>query len=111
MFIRKGGMKISVRKEKLVKFAHVMMHPLRYQIVRKLKGAKKPLYIAQIAKDLGVNRKLISFHLSTLLQNGLVEGEYRLSRELASGKSGKPVVVNYYKLTKKAERIISLFNL
>lgn len=104
-------MKISIRKEKYIKLAHVMTHPLRYRIIQTLKETKKPLYIAQISKDLGLNRKLVSFHLSTLLKNGLVENKYRLKREAAGGRDEKPMMVNYYKLTEKAKKISSLFNL
>ncbi len=104
-------MKISIRKEKYIKFAHVMTHPLRYRIVQILKETKKPLYIAQISKDLGLNRKLVSFHLATLLKNGLVENKYKLKQGTTGGKDEKPMVVNYYKLTEKAKKIISLFDL
>ena len=100
------------KKEKLAKEAYVMFHPLRRKIV-KLLAKGEPMYVAKIAKELGITdkAKLIGFHLAALGEHKLVEGSYGIRHGPPTDESGRPVIVNYYKLTAKAEEIIKTFNL
>lgn len=104
---------MSIRKEKYLDSAYVMLHPIRYRITKLLKESSKPLYVAQIAKKLGMSdkRKLISFHLSVLSEHGLVKSKYNVRGGPSTDTEGHPIVVNYYHLTKKAKDTISTFNL
>jgi len=102
-----------MRKEDYLGAAYVMLHPIRYRIVKLLEKSKKPLYIAQIAKELKMKkqRKLVSFHLSVLRDHVLAKSKYGVRRGPPTDPEGRPIIVSYYSLTKKAKDTISLFNL
>ena len=58
------GKKVSAQNETIT-LLHLLTHPIRYSIVKQLtKG--KPLYISELSEKLGVDRKVVSFHLMTL---------------------------------------------
>jgi len=99
-------------KEKLVDKAYVMTHPLRFRIVRAL-YEKGEMYVAEIARAIGMKdkAKLVAFHLNVLAEHGLVESRYGLRKSSAVDEKGRPVVVNYFRLTDDAKRIIKMFNL
>lgn len=84
---------------------YIALHPMRHRILRLLEGKGK-LYIKQIARRLGTDEKLVAFHLSTLRQHGLVEGEFAL--QTSESKVGRPILVKHYWLTEKARSILSL---
>lgn len=88
--------------ENIVKDGLILLHPKRWQIYQTLKQKGEPMYIDTIAKAIRVDRRLISFHLSTLEENGFVESEFKVIEKATSkGKAGR-----FYKLTPKADKVL-----
>jgi predicted ArsR family transcriptional regulator len=83
----------------------ILLHPIIYQIVRALKEKQK-LYINELEGIIGINRKVISFHLSTLSQYGFVEGNYEVLKIPHSDSKGK--AVKYFKLTHKVDDVLDV---
>lgn len=85
---------------KLLEEAHVLFHPLRYKIVELLR--KGPMYINEIAKAVGKDRRLTSYHLRTLEEYGFVSSEYEVSQEgMSKGKA-----LRMYWLTGKVDEVM-----
>ncbi len=60
------------------------------------------MYIDEIAKEVSEDRRLISFHLSTLEDNGFVDSEFKVIKEPKSkGKAGR-----FYNLTSKPDEVL-----
>jgi len=78
--------------------AYLMMHPVRRRIIDMMRSENSPVYIAQVADELGLDPKLVSFHIATLLQHNLVEGRWGTAK---TGKGGERAV-KYYSLTEEA---------
>jgi predicted ArsR family transcriptional regulator len=104
---------VSVRKnvaegEELANLLYILMQPTRQKIVKLLRSSE-PLYIEQIAEKINEDRRSVSFHLATLAENGIVEGEYRLienaTKNPGRGRGGK-----FYKLTPRAVEVIEKLN-
>jgi DNA-binding transcriptional ArsR family regulator len=98
-----GNEVVFMEEEKL----YVVAHPMRLRILRVLER-EGSLYVNQIVEKLkgegvDVDRKLVSYHLSRLLQYGLVEGEFKLMNP----SKGYAVAVKYFRLTDEARRILS----
>jgi DNA-binding transcriptional ArsR family regulator len=98
-----GNGVVFMEEEKL----YVVAHPMRLRILRVLER-EGSLYVNQIVEKLkgegvDVDRKLVSYHLSRLLQYGLVEGEFKLMNP----SKGYAVAVKYFRLTDEARRILS----
>ena len=88
----------------LLELGHVLLHPIRFKIVKLIRKNDK-LYVNQMAEMLNIDRKLISFHLSTLNQYGFVKSEYEiLEQSHSKGKAAK-----YYQLTNKVDNVLSDF--
>jgi len=60
-----------------VELMFVIMQPTRQRILKALREAKEPMYIKEIADKTGEDQRIVSFHLATLAEYGLVEGEYQ----------------------------------
>lgn len=85
----------------VLKLGHILIHPVRYQIIRAIKDKGK-LYINEIAGMLDIDRKVISFHLQTLSEYGFVEGEYEILKiPRSKGKAAK-----YFKITSKVDEVL-----
>jgi DNA-binding transcriptional ArsR family regulator len=88
-------------EEGLVNDAHILLHPIRYRIVELL--AEKPMHINEIAKAMGEERRLVSYHLLTLEQYGFVSSKYEISEHPKSrGKA-----IRKYWVNGKVEDVIS----
>lgn len=75
-------------EDKLVKEAHILLHPLRYRIAELL--AEKPMHIRELIEALGEDRRLVSYHLLTLEEHGFVSSKFNFPYEpIANRKSGK----------------------
>ena len=86
---------------KLVEEAHVLLHPIRFRIVELL--AEKPMHINEIAKVMGEERRLVSYHLLTLEEYGFVSSKYEISEHPKSrGKA-----IRKYWVNGKIEDVIS----
>ena len=83
----------------------ILLFPTRYNIYNTLKNSKKRLYASQIAEKIGVERKLVSFHLSSLERNGFVTSEFDVQND--PPEEGPPKAVRYYTLTDKAEKLLT----
>ena len=88
-----------------IRLAHILTHPVRHQISKLLQKGKR--YIAEISNELGIDRKVISFHIRIMEEEGLI----RTSLERKTPPSGNPVLVRYASLTDKAKEIMERFNL
>jgi predicted ArsR family transcriptional regulator len=62
------------------------VHPVRYRLLKLL--AEKPMHINAFASALGLERRLVSYHLATLEAEGFVTSKYGISEEpRAKGKA------------------------
>ncbi len=86
--------------DETINHVHILSHPLRNKIGQILdKADEQGCYTAEIAKNLGVSRELVFFHLLKMDEAGLVVGEHAL-------KTGDPSrAVKYYKFTEKGKII------
>ena len=83
----------------LVGAVHILTHPMRFKIVQTLRKSGQPMFIGQIAEEIKEDPRLVSFHLTVMLQHGFVEGEWKPSPLPRS----KGKAVKYYRLTPKVE--------
>jgi|GraSoiStandDraft_41_1057321.scaffolds.fasta_scaffold970342_2 DNA-binding transcriptional ArsR family regulator len=79
----------------------------RLQILNLLLQNKK-MYPTQLEKELGIQRRVVSFHLSALEEVELVKSKYGLSDD-----DKRPQAVRYYSITEHGKdiykRILSMF--
>ncbi len=92
-------------EESDLQLLYVLMQPTRQKIIRLLKESKEPLYIAEIAEKVGESPRNVSFHLATMAEYGLVDGEYReieapTHHSAIVGKAAK-----FYRLTPKVAEV------
>ena len=81
--------------------AHTLSQPIGFRIVALL--LEKTMHINAISKELGVERRLVSYHLNALEEHGFVSSKYEISEEQKSkGKS-----IRKYWVTEKAVEMIS----
>ena len=88
-------------EEKLVKEAHVLLHPIRFKIVELL--VEKPMHINAISKALGEERRLVSYHLIALEECGFVNSKY----EISENPKSKGKAIRKYWVTEKVEDVIA----
>ncbi|MBN1762354.1 MAG: winged helix-turn-helix transcriptional regulator [Methanomicrobia archaeon] len=75
-------------EDRLVKEAHLLLHPTRYRIAELL--AEKPRHINELIAALGEDRRLVSYHLLTLEEHGFVSSKFDFPQEpRANRKAGK----------------------
>ena len=83
-----------------IKTTHIITHPIRHEILVKL--AEQKMFIEELAQELRVDRRLVSFHLTTLLNTGLVSGEWAVSKiPRSKGKAAR-----YFELTPEARKLL-----
>jgi len=88
-------------EDNLLKDAHALLHPIRFRIVELI--AEKPMYINEISKALGEERRLVSYHLLTLEEYGFLSSKYEISEDANS----KGKAIRKYSMTEKVEKVIS----
>ncbi|MGD0330095.1 MAG: winged helix-turn-helix domain-containing protein [Nitrososphaeria archaeon] len=90
------------KNEKTIKDGVLVLHPMRWKIINALKEDGQPRYIDQIAEKIGADRQLVSFHLSTLEENGFVKSQFKFIERPNSpaGRAGR-----FYELTDKFDKI------
>jgi len=81
---------------------HVAAQPNRLAILNLLTTKNDKIYASKIGELLGIERKVVAFHLNALENVGLVKSEYGLTK-VEEGK--RPVAAKYYKLTTKGKNI------
>lgn len=76
-------------------------HPTRFKIVVLL--AEKPMHINAISQAIGIERRLVSFHLATLEEYGFLTSKYEISDQPRSkGRS-----LRIYQVTDKVAKMHS----
>ncbi len=85
---------------------YVLMQPTRQKIIQLLKNSEEPIFIREIADQIGESQRNTSFHLATLAEQGFVEGEYReieipTHHSAVTGRAAK-----FYRITPKVDQII-----
>ena len=88
-------------EEDLVKDAHVLMHPIRFRIIKLL--AQKPMYMKEISKALEEDRQPISYHLNVLEEFGFVSSKY----EISEAEQSKGKALRVFQVTDKVEKVSS----
>ena len=71
----------------------------RLKILDTLTRTKK-MYASNLAQQIGLERKIISFHLNALEKVGLVKSEFGLTEDK------RPAAVRYYIITAKGKEIL-----
>ena len=88
-------------EDEFLKDVHVLGHPIRFRIMDLL--AEKPMYINEISKTLGEERRLVSYHLHILEKCGFLKSNYEISDQLKS----KGKAIRKYKVAEKVKGMIS----
>jgi DNA-binding transcriptional ArsR family regulator len=83
-----------------LKLIQVAAHSTRLYILHLLLNQR--MYPTQLEKELGIPRRVISFHLDALEKAKLVESEFGLSGD------NRPQAVRYYSITSKGKEIYQL---
>jgi len=81
-----------------IEVLHIVSHPTRLEILTELN--KNPSYASALSRTLKIERKVVIFHLSILIQYKLIEGEFTL----VSTRT-KPTAVKTFHLTSKGMRM------
>ncbi|WP_010477513.1 ArsR/SmtB family transcription factor [Thermococcus zilligii] len=67
--------------EELAKLFDGLAHPLRLGIVALLSRERRPIYLNEIAKELGISRGLAKIHLRKLEKAGIVKSRLVIDEE------------------------------
>jgi len=82
-----------------------LLVPTRYRIYRTIVDSGKPMYAGKIAEQLGLDRKLVSFHLSELEEQDFLKSEFKVMNP----EKGAPKAAKYYHPTGNAEKLLQRF--
>ncbi len=89
--------------EEIIKEGHMLVHPLRYKIIKLLQENPEGMYVNQISKAIKEDRKLVAYHLLTLFQYDFAKSEYEISKYPSSkGKALKRIT-----LTEKTKKVLT----
>lgn len=66
---------------------------------------KEPMWIRQISKHTNIPERLVAFHMATLAEHGLVEGDYQIVSSGHGAKFYKPTK-RYFELVKKVTHML-----
>ncbi len=83
------------------RISDAIFQPIRFRIVTLLKANGKPLYIEQIAKEVGESSRLVAHHLEILEDMGLVKSEFGIVKE-----ASRPVAGRFFVTTQKADETL-----
>jgi DNA-binding transcriptional ArsR family regulator len=83
----------------LLEDSPIFLHPIRYRLVELL--AEKPMHINAISIALGLERRLVAYHLATFEEHGFVTSKYEISEEHRS----KGKAIRLYKATDKVVEV------
>jgi predicted ArsR family transcriptional regulator len=90
----------KIPKKDFMDDAHTLMHPIRFQLVELLESEGQ-LYINELAKALGEERRLVSHHLDVLEDYGFVKSTYVVSKN--PGTIGRGLRI--YQVTPKVPEV------
>ena len=89
------------KREVILKESSMVLHPVRWRIISTLEKSARPMYIGEIADAVGIDRRLVSFHLSSMEEIGFLESKFDVIEKASSlGKAGR-----FYSLTPKVKEI------
>jgi DNA-binding transcriptional ArsR family regulator len=98
-----SSIKLPINKNSDIQLIHVAAQSTRLQILNLLLSSKTlKMFPTQIERSLGIQRRVISFHLNALEEVGLVKSKFGLSED--EGK--RPQAVRYYSITDKGKEIL-----
>ena len=92
-------MKREPLEGELLEDSHIFLHPIRYRLLELLE--EQPRHVNALASALGMERRLVSYHLVILEDKGFVTSTYRISEE--SESKGKALRV--YTVTDKVAKV------
>ena len=84
-----------------MKLTHIVTHPTRARLMEELGKGRN--YAESLSRALGLNPRLIRFHLSVLHRNGLIDGKFDLTQT-----SSNPYAAKFWSLTKEGEEMLGL---
>ena len=84
-----------------IKDCYILFNPIRWQIVQKLKESQDGMYITQLVKSIGGDKKEITFHSLTLQQYDFISSEYGIIEPLKEHSPAKGKIGNIFQLTDK----------
>ena len=84
---------------------YVLMQPTRQKIVRLLRQRGKPMYVKEIADEIGEDERITSFHLATLAEHNFVDGEYRTIEKPIARSAPMSRAAKFYRLTRKVDEV------
>lgn len=88
------NMKLPLMNQNLtIRQFYCLMQPKKKQIIKMIEKAGKPLYINQIAKEMKVNHRTVSFHLTDLENFGFLKSKFQINPD---GRGSR-----FYNITKK----------
>ena len=83
--------------------AQLVMHPVRFRILRHINEAPKKQFVEEIAKAIGEHPRLVSHHLNVLQDIGLIECKYEAIK--AKGSKRRRVAVRFCTPTPKLAEV------
>jgi len=95
-----------IGNEEDIALRYLLAQPIRFAIVDLIRKKGKK-YIAEISKELGINRKVISYHLRALEKQKLITTE--LMPKVPP--LGNPVYVRYVELTELTTEMLDRHSL
>lgn len=83
--------------------AQLVMHPVRFKILKHINGAHKKQFVEEIAKAIDEHPRLVSHHLNVLQDIGLIECTYEVTK--AKGSKRRKVAVRFCTATPKLAEV------
>lgn len=83
----------------LLEDAHIITHPVRYQIVELV--GKRPMYINALSRALGEKKGLVAYHLAVLQERGFMKSKYEIFVLLNPGG----LAIRVYTVTDKVAEV------
>jgi len=65
--------------EELLEDSHIFLHPVRYRLLELI--AEQPRHVNALASTLGMERRLVAYHLTALEDQGFVTSKYEISEQ------------------------------
>ena len=83
--------------------AQLVMHPVRFKILRHINGSHKKQFVEEIAKAIDEHPRLVSHHLNVLQDIGLIECTYEATK--VKGSTRRRVAVRFCTATPKLAEV------
>jgi len=92
-------MKKQPLEAELLENSHIFLHPVRYRLLELLE--EQPRHINALSSALGLERRLVAYHLMTLEERGFVTSRY----EISEGPKAKGKALRVYTTTDKVAEV------